>query len=93
MTRGPTFHEVTLQIGSCAPFGAVGYNEPVCVDKEAYGRAAKGLSTRPGDRFARVRSLKDNHTAPVETDGKAIGRTGGDEGHRLFEGACVTRSE
>jgi hypothetical protein len=92
-SRGPTFHEVTLPIGSCPASGAVGYDEPVCVDKEACCRGAKGLSTRLGDRFARVRSLKDNHAAPVETDGKAIGRTGGDEGHRLFEDECVTRNE
>jgi hypothetical protein len=40
-----------------------------------------------------VWSFKDEDAAPVETNGQAIGRTGGDEGHRLFEGAGVARRE
>ena len=81
------FHEVALPVGGCPAFGAIGDDERVRVDEEASGRGAKRLSPGVGDRFARVRSFKDEDAAPVETNRQAIGRTGRDKGHRLFEGA------
>ena len=86
------FHEVAFPVGGCPAFGAVRYDEPVCIDEEASGRGAKRLSARLGDRFARVRSFEDKHAAPVETDREAIRRAGRDEGHSLFEGARVART-
>ena len=81
------FHEIALPVGGCPAFGAVGDDERVRIDEEAGGRGAKGLSPRLSDRFARVRSFKDEDAAPVETNRQALGRAGRDKGHSLFEGA------
>ena len=87
------FHEVALPIGGSPSLGAVGNDERVRIDEEPGGRAAKRLPTDLGDRHSGVRSFEHEDAATVEANGEAVGRTGRDKGHSLFEDAGVARGQ